>query len=204
MKKAIAAIVTSVALGFAGQAQACTGQHLATVGTSSNDAACIFNVDVHADWYAAGIDSGQTFADMIAQQLDGQAAGASVNMSWDSGEGNVQFSVPAGMTEVTITVEDSSDTSSHAGTNYFAAGGSSGSTTEVLVNGKFESQAAAGGASGACVPPPPPLPPVNTAVPGPGLDPDDNKAAMNDLQKGNVPLSDHDGDDMGHRTGKVE
>ncbi len=73
------------------------------------------------------------------------------------------------------------------------------------MNGQFQVLAAgAPDPCGAQPPPPPALPPVNTAVPGPGVDPDDNKAAVNDLQGANVPLKDKDADDMANRTGKVE
>ncbi len=203
MRKVIAIVATSVALAFAGQhAQACTGQHFSVTNTSAGDTPCIFNVTVAMDdaytsileGYGAPFGGFQGSADYIASQLNGQGDGGSVNITnanlgFATGEGDIQFTVPAGVGEVTVTVTGSD--------------GSVASSSDVLVNGAFESPAAAGGAGG-CAPPPPPLPPVNTAIPGPGLDPDDNKAAMNDLQKGSVPLNDHDGDDMGHRTGRVQ
>ena len=200
MRKMITAIAASVALAFAGQrAQACTGQHFSVTNTVASDVGCIFNVTVSMDATYSTLINGAAdavSASYIASQLNGQGDGGSVNVTnaeagYATGEGNIQFTVPAGVGEVIVTVD--------------ATDGSQGSATEVLVNGQF--QAAPGGAGGGCAAPPPPAPvtpPVNTAVPGPGIDPDDNKAAMNDLQKGNVPLNDHDGDDMGHRTGKVE
>ncbi len=201
MKKAIAAVVTSVALGLAGQAQACTGQHLAVNGTSSADAGCIFNVDVHADWYAAGQDTAQDVADSIAASMAGVGSPGAVNVSYYGGEGEVDFQIPAGVGEVTITVDNSSTVGgNYYGTNYWTAGGPSATVTLDLNNGTFQVAPNGGG----CAPPPPPAPPLNAAVPGPGIDPDDNKAAMNDLQMGNVPLNDHDGDDRANRTGKVE
>ncbi len=188
--------------------QACNGQHLSTAGSGAGDTACVFNVDVHADNFASGYDTGQQFADQIASAMTGTGAPSEVDVTWMGAEGNVTFSIPAGVQEVTITVEDTGANGPNAVVDangwYWTPGGNTGSTTEVLVNGHFETQAAAGGADPCAAPPPPPPPPLNAAIPGPGLDPDDNKAAVNDLQGANVPIGKNDADDKANRTGKVE
>lgn len=201
MRKAISALVTSVALAFAGQqAQACYGEHVATSGSGAGDAACIFNVNVYADNDYSAMETGQQWADSLAGQVaaTGAAAGTNVEIGSIQQETDVTFSIPAGVTEVTITVQDTAangtgtqevygaGTGALQGTNdgyYYNSDGSVGSATLVLQNGTFQ---VAQGPPPACVPPPPPQPPLNAAVPGPGIDPDDNKAAVNDLQGANM------------------
>ncbi len=212
MRRAILAVAAGVALAFAGQqARACSGLHMATSGTNSNDAGCIFNVSVYADNFESAIDTGQQWADTLASAFAGAAPGA--NVTYNTGEADVTFTIPANAQEVEITVTDTAlngtgtvwvDPATGQANQwgyYYNNGGSVGTSTMVLENGKY---AAAAAPVGLCNPPPPPAPPLNTAIPGPGIDPDDNKAAMNDLQQGNVPLNDHDGDDRANRTGKVE
>ena len=210
MRKLILAVASVVAL-TAGRAQACQGQHMVTTGTGSPDAGCIFNVNVGIDatitdaevqWNQQGLAGyngiaafDQTVADQVAQSLNGLGAPDAVNMNqttlagWGGGENSIAFQVPMGTQEVTITVTD--------------ADGGQATATEVAVNGTFTTQALAAGAT-PCAPVVPANPPVNPAIPGPGLDPDDNKAAMNAQMGGNVPLNDHDGDDRANRKGKVE
>ncbi len=210
MRKFLLAAVGVVAL-TAGRAQACQGQHMVTTGTGSPDAGCIFNVNVGVDatitdaeiqWNQQGLAGyngiaafDQMVADQVAQSLNGLGAPDAVNLNqttlagWGGGENSIAFQIPAGTQEVTITVTDSN--------------GGVATAEEVAVNGTFTTQALAGGAT-PCAAQVIQQPPPNPAIPGPGLDPDDNKAAMNAQMGGNVPLNDHDGDDRANRKGRVE
>jgi hypothetical protein len=182
--KTILAILMTLALGFtAEKAQACA-THLSTVGTGSTDAGCLFNVSVSADdWVTKNEDEfgGESgIVNDITSALSGQGAPAEVNFEFDGGEGDVSFQIPAGVHQVTITLTDQH--------------GAQDSITEVLVNNKFQLQSSApANAQNPCGPNGY-QPPLNTAVPGPGIDPNDNMSAMDDLQKANVPLADERGD----------
>jgi hypothetical protein len=185
------------------KARACQGQHFAVNGTSSGDTGCIFNVNVSVDQATTdaqaffgnyGFD--QQLANDIAQGVDGQSAGSSVNLSqtvlagYGPGEGTVAFTIPAGAQEVTITVTD-------------AAGGVA-SATEVLAN-------TAPGAGGPCSPdtanPPPPStfsPPLNTADPGPGMSPGDTAAGLNEQLQTALPMSSGSGSSEALLTKRVQ
>ena len=181
--KTILAVLTTLTLAFAADRAHACATHLSTTGTGSADVGCVFNVSVSADAWLTGNEGEfggeQGIANDIANTLSGKAAPAEVNFEFDGGEGDVAFQIPAGTHEVTVTVTDQN--------------GAQEAITEVLVNNKFEAQAAApANAQNPCGPNGY-QPPLNGAVPGPGIDPDDNKAAMNDLQKANVPLADEKG-----------
>ena len=201
MRKAISAIATSVALAFAGQqAQACYGEHVATSGSGAGDAACIFNVNVTADSWASGTETGQQWADSLAGSAAGSTDGSNVNIGSVQGETDVTFSIPADATVVTITVQDTAlngvgtqeidPNTGLADGYYYNSGGSVGTATLVLVNGTFQ---VAQGPPPACTPPPPPPPPVNAAIPGPGIDPNDNESSVNVFLGAGVPLNDANG-----------
>jgi hypothetical protein len=191
------ALIASVALAFAAErAQACQGTHFAVTNTGSSDAGCIFNVTVGMDATYSGIVNGsggdQVSADYIAGALVGQGDGGSVNLTnaesqYATGEGNIQFTVPAGVGEVTITVTSTD--------------GAQASATDVLVNGVFQPGNPGGGG---CSPPPPPPPPLNTAIPGPGMSMQDNESAVNTQQSANVPLADSQGQNQGNMKGVHE
>jgi hypothetical protein len=208
--KMMTSLAATVALAFLAQkAQACNGMHVSVTGTGAADSGCIFNVDTSMDAELTSIyvdanftngTVGESFAPQgehageqalvqnIVNSVNGQAPGGTVN--YNDSESIFSFTIPAGAQEVTITLTDSNGVVSSA--------------TDVLVNGTFQ---AASGGQGPCGPiasPPPPAPPVNTAVPGPGLNPQDNESAVNDFQGANLPMNEDKGGNEAAMTGYIK
>jgi hypothetical protein len=166
MKKSIFTTLAVAALMYVGQMAMACGSHMSVSNTGSQDAGCIFNVNVGVDSLLTGAESNtptfdSTLATDIAASLNGDAPGMAVNLSgtslagWGGGENDIAFTIPTGAQEVVITVKD--------------ANGGTSSVTDVLVNGKFEPASQAPGvdpcAAGTQNPPPPAT--TNTGDPGP-------------------------------------
>ncbi len=189
--KLVGTLVVTISLAFAAQnAGACSGQHMSVTGSGSTDTNCLFNVGDNGYTVDVSIDQALTSAEggsaayeqgIVNDILTQAQATGSVN--FNDGENDVSFNVPAGTNEVTVTLTD--------------ANGQVETSSEVLAGGAWTSKATPAGCGGGT----PPGPPLNLAVPGPGIDPDDNKAAMNDLQGANIPLADRNGQ---NEAGEIE
>jgi hypothetical protein len=212
VKRAIVVALASVALVLgAKNAQSCNGTHIATVGTGNSDMGCVFNVDIHADadfrdaFESEYYGNEQGLVNDIASAINGVGAnGGSVD--FQTVDGGVSFDVPAGVHEVTITLTNDGNMNGQHGIdpNSGWTSGAQVTANEVLVNSTFTSQDTAPanmqnpcGANGY-------QPPLNMAVPGPGLDPNDNESAMNDIQKGDVPLADEKGQNQAGLKGVIK
>jgi hypothetical protein len=192
--KIAATFVVTIALALTGQkAGACSGTHMSVTGSGSTDTNCLFNVGDSGYTLDVSIDSALTSAEggsstyeqgLVNSLLSDAQAGGTVN--FNDGENDVTFTVPSGVNEITVTLTD-------------ANGQVISSSAEVLSGGTWTSQPTPAGCGGGT----PPKPPLNTAIPGPGLNPPDNESAVNDIQGANLPLADEKGQGEGAMSGII-
>jgi hypothetical protein len=181
---------------LATSAFACSGTHYATTGTTNTDLSCVFNVAVDINYDITDqVNAGNfiQFGDSalvgdVVNQIQGQSNASTIDVTYTDEEGTISFQVPAGTDYISLTISDTAG---------------SASTDLVFQNGSFQNSPGAPAPS-ACTPPTPPPPPLNTAVPGPGINPNDNESALNDNQRANVPLADEHGDPEGLMKGYIK
>jgi hypothetical protein len=213
MRRAITTALTMVALVFAAKsAQSCGSNHIATTGTGSADMGCVFNVDVSADTifrdsFESNVYNGeQGLVNDIGGALSNiGASGGAVN--FQTVDGTVSFTVPAGAQEVTITLTNDGDMSGWHGVSADQGwtAGAQASATFILENGQWVPQSTAPGLDPCSAPQAPPAAPTTAAPTAtPGVDPMETAAAVDAQLQAKLPLGSHGGDNEGLRVLRVE